>query len=423
MQKEFRMKVVGIIAEYNPFHNGHQYQIDQIRKLTGADYIVVIMSGNFLERGVPAIIDKYTRAKMALNGGADLILELPALWATASAERFAEAGVMLLASTGVVDTICYGAEQPNAALSQQIVSLLTHHAFDNEEIFQLQKQGFTYPAARAQVLSRLLPAYDPQTILSFLSSPNNILGLEYERAIAKWNAIHTQPICGQSIQRIGGGYHDETLHPDFSSATAIRTLLLNSSPEEIPASLRLQVPPCIYETLTDALCHNELLDIDDFSDALYARLWSYRTIGYTQFADCNIELSNKIANTLDQYISFRDFAGLLKTREVTYTRVCRVLTHILLDIRKEDYTAYTPDTSYLRILGFRRLASPLLAAIKKEAALPLITKMADASSFLSAQANALLSRDIATADLYRSIHSIHRGQTLPNEFTQPIVIL
>ena len=122
------MKVAGIIAEYNPFHNGHQYQIKQIRKETGADYVVVIMSGNFRERGVPSITDKYSRSRMALQCGADLVLELPTLWANASAERFANAGVSLLASTHIVDTICYGAEQPDSALMQKIVRILNSHS-------------------------------------------------------------------------------------------------------------------------------------------------------------------------------------------------------------------------------------------------------------------------------------------------------
>lgn len=165
------------------------------------------------------------------------------------------------------------------------------------------------------------------------------------------------------------------------------------------------------------------MDTNDFSAALYARLWTYRKMGYTQFADCSTELSNKIINHLDQFTSFTEFAMLLKTREVTYTRVCRVLIHILLDIRQDDYAAYAPDTAYLRILGFRRESSELLSAIKKEASLPLVTKMADASHILSTQAAELLRLDIAAADLYRSIRSIRLGQTEPNEFTQPLIIL
>lgn len=452
MQKEHHMKVAGIIAEYNPFHNGHQYQIEQIRKKTDADHVIVIMSGDFLERGVPAITDKYTRAQMALSCGADLVLELPSLWSTASAERFASAGVHLLASTGVVDMICYGAEQPDSALMQRIVHLLaeagstadtsividffpshskndcTETATYNRKVIALQKQGFTYPAARARALSECLTGVGEATVLNFLSTPNNILALEYEKAIARWNTAHTRKIQGYGIQRIGGGYHDETVHAQYSSATAIRRLLLgeasaaDSSWTE-DSTLQTQVPAFVYEQLVKSASCDSLMDTDDLSAALYARLWTYRNVGYTQFADCSTELSNKIANQLDQFTSFTGFATLLKTREVTYTRVCRVLLHILLDIRQDDYSVYTPDNAYLRVLGFRRDATELLSAIKKEASLPLVTKMADASSILSEKANRLLARDIATADLYRSVLAIRTGQTPRNEFTQPIVII
>lgn len=421
------MKVAGIITEYNPFHNGHKYQIDRVRDQTGADHVVVIMSGNFLERGVPAITDKYTRAQMALNCGADLVLELPNLWATASAERFAAAGVSLLASTGVIDTICYGAEQPDSALMQRIVRILIEAASDvatcNQKLIELQKQGLTYPAARARAISELLTDCDEDTVLNFLSTPNNILALEYEKAIAKWNSAHTHHIHGYGIQRVGGGYHDEVVHTQYSSATAIRRLLLEEPSEADLNALKTQVPAFVYGQLQKAASSGSLMDTDDFSAALYARLWTYRSVGYTQFADCSTELSNKIANQLDQFTSFTDFAALLKTREVTYTRVCRVLIHILLDIRQDDYAAYTPADAYLRVLGFRRDATELLSVIKKEASLPLVTKMADASSILSDKSNTLLARDIAAADLYRSIRTIRTGQTLRNEFTQPIVII
>lgn len=359
---------------------------------------------------------------MALQCGADLVLDLPTLWASASAERFANAGVSLLASTHIVDTICYGAEQPDSALMQKIVRILNSHSSYNEALLAFQKQGLTFPASRARALSLLLPDYDEAEVLAFLSAPNNILALEYEKAIAGWNATHTHQIEGYGIKRIGGGYHDETLHQEYSSATAIRNLLLDSD-KAATDDLHSQVPPFVYEQLIEDAAKGSLMDTNDFSAALYARLWTYRKMGYTQFADCSTELSNKIINHLDQFTSFTEFAMLLKTREVTYTRVCRVLIHILLDIRQDDYAAYAPDTAYLRILGFRRESSELLSAIKKEASLPLVTKMADASHILSTQAAELLRLDIAAADLYRSIRSIRLGQTEPNEFTQPLIIL
>lgn len=147
------MKTAGIIAEYNPFHNGHQYQMETVRHLTGADFVIVVMSGDFMQRGVPAIADKYTRTRMALLGGADLVLELPAVWATASAEYFAAGGVQLLGKTGVVDTLCYGCETPEKELMQAIVEVLSKNASDYQMLVSYDmKQGNPFPAARSHAL-------------------------------------------------------------------------------------------------------------------------------------------------------------------------------------------------------------------------------------------------------------------------------
>lgn len=422
------MRVAGIIAEYNPFHNGHQYQMNQIRLQQNADYIIAIMSGNFLQRGVPSILDKYTRTQMALHSGADLVLELPCLWATASAERFAQAGVILLARTGVVDTLCYGAEQPDSALMQALVQVLSNDSDEyTAKLLDLQKQGLSYPTARAQALCHVLNDYDSKSVLHFLESPNNILALEYEKAIHQWNQSFDRKLSSYCIKRIGGHYHDAKLHQEFSSATAIRNLLLDEglTDEALSDQLMQQVPNGVKTLLTEASARQNFLNTDDFSAALYARLWTYRKTGYTQFADCSTELSYKIQNLLDQYTSFSSFVTLLKTREVTYTRICRVLIHILLDIKKEDYRIFSPesDCAYLRVLGFRKDSAPLLSAIKKEASLPLVTKMADASQILSDNAQQLLALDIAAADLYRSIRTIRCNRTYPNEFSQPICIV
>ena len=186
------MKTAGIIAEYNPFHNGHQYQIETVRHLTGADFVIVAMSGDFLQRGVPAIADKYTRTRMALLGGADLVLELPAVWATASAEYFAAGGVQLLGKTGVVDTLCYGCETPEKELMQAIVEVLSKNASDYQMLVSYDmKQGNPFPVARSHALCSLLPSFSSDAVSSFLASPNNILALEYEKAIARWNSINS----------------------------------------------------------------------------------------------------------------------------------------------------------------------------------------------------------------------------------------
>ena len=172
------MKVSGVIAEYNPFHNGHKYQLDKIREENHADYIIVAMSGNFVQRGTPAFIDKYTRAEMALNCGADLILEIPVLGATASAEGFARAGVLTLASTGILSTLCYGVEKKSGLLSELADFLTSPCEKFNDILTSCIKSGDSFPAARAKAVSRCFPDASSELIQNILSTPNNILAIE-----------------------------------------------------------------------------------------------------------------------------------------------------------------------------------------------------------------------------------------------------
>ena len=438
------MKTAGIIAEYNPFHNGHQYQIKTVRRLTGADFVIVAMSGDFLQRGVPAIADKYTRTHMALLSGADLVLELPAVWATASAEYFAAGGVQLLGKTGVVDTLCYGCETPEKELMQAIVGVLFQNASDYQALVSSgMKQGKPFPAARSQALCSLLPSFSSDAVSSFLASPNNILALEYEKAIARWNSMngtHDRVLASMPVQRVGEGYHSTKTGVTFASATAIRKALLSSAENQdgqnhftdrsngadnSDSGLSQMLPGTSAALLATLAKQHLLLDTDAFSSSLYTQLWALQSEGYTDFADCGMDLSRRIIQQLEHFLSFSQFADLLKSKNTTYTRICRALLHILLDIRQEDYaTLWQPDgVPYLRVLGFRKDSSALLSAIKKEASVPLITKVADASRLLSDAAYKRLQQDISCADFYRTTAMMQAQMELPNEYRQPIVLV
>lgn len=421
------MKTAGIIAEYNPFHNGHQYQINELRRQTGADYIIIAMSGNFLQRGVPAILDKYERAQMALLGGADLVLELPAVWATASAEYFASAGVQLLGKTGIMDIICYGCEEVNPALMNTLVNTLTDEPdYYTELLHRFLKKGASYPAARTKALCEFSDSFSPEQIRGFLSNANNILALEYEKAIPLWNTSGQRPLSSHPILRIGEGYHSTELNSPYVSATAIRAAARQTSDADALSTLLAEkVPDNTLELLLNAKKADLLLDMDTFSAPLYTRLWSHADSGYEEFADCSPELSCKIKNNLNDYMGFTQFAELLKTREITHSRICRCLLHILLDIKQNDYAAVGTDRHipYLRVLGFRKEAAGLLSAIKKEASVPLITKVADASHILSPAAFRLFAQDIRIADLYRTTACLQSHIHLPNEFTRGILII
>lgn len=419
------MKVVGVIAEYNPFHNGHKYQLEELRKRTQADYIIVAMSGDFLQRGVPAIIDKYTRAKMALLEGADLVLEIPALWSTASAEYFASSGVNLLCETGVVDCIGYGVEQNQPKLLAALVKLLTEtpEALDEEIVFH-QKNGLSYPVARATAITSLFSEYNAAQAEELLQMPNNILAIEYEKALAKWNRLTGRNVTGIPIERIGDGYHDSEIRSEYASATAIRKLLEDNS-EVSHAQLDAVMPQQNSQMLLDAHLKRQTLCANDFSQVLYASLLANQKEGYERFADCSSDLSRKIQNHLSEFISFTQFCSLLKSKDLTYTRISRVLLHIMLGITKEQYEIGSSHSfnAYLRVLGFKSEASPLLSEIKKNSAIPLLTKVADAKQIVPTDAFPLFEADLAAADLYRGIAMIKSGQRLSNEFNTEIIKL
>lgn len=401
------MKVAGIIAEYNPFHNGHLHQIHQLKRIYQPDYIVVAMSGDFVQRGEPAILDKYARTRMALACGADLVLELPARYATASAEYFALGGTSLLESTGVVDAICFGAECEDLALLCQIADALKNPSDDFTALQkEYQKQGFSFPKARALTFKEVYHLPDET-----LSSPNNILAIEYLKA------TKLKPIL---VPRVGARYHQGDLSP-LASATGIRNAIMQGH------DYQTSMPKESHEILTQYLKQLPPVTADDFSSILGHLLLRYQAEGYEQFADCDRGLSRKIQNHLEDYTSFQQFAMLLKTKDLTYSRITRVLTHILLDIKKEDYRHIKAGVPYCRILGFKKEAGPLLSAIKKEATVPLITKVADASQlYQSDTSNANLKQtlqgDLFAAHCYSQVVAQKGNYPVPNEYRRGIII-
>ncbi len=415
------MKVVGIIAEYNPFHNGHKYQIEELKKQTNADYVIAAMSGNFLQRGVPALCDKYSRTRMALSCGVDLVLELPSIWATASAEYFAQGGVNLLKNTGVVTHLGFGAESDKLEYMIGIAKVLKHEPPIYKEVLTHKlAEGLSFPAARKFAI-KYTAALKYNVLCSqeitepLLELPNNILALEYLKALPR----NITPVL---IPRKGGSYYSENINIELPSATAIRKTILTSSGEH---SLRAALPTASYSILQNCSMDKALIKPNDISEILGYKLLSMSQTGYADYADCSEDLSNKIQNHLNEYTDYESFCQLLNSKDMTYARISRVLLHILLDIKQSDYTAgkrlgYAP---YLRVLGFRKSASPLLSEIKKEASAPLITKVADAASILSPKAYSIFEKDVYTSSIYNQMLVVKKQQPPFNDYTHPIVIL
>lgn len=394
------MKITGLITEYNPFHKGHEYHIKKAKEVTGADYIIVVMSGDFVQRGTPACVQKHVRAHMALVSGADLVLELPVAYATGSAELFAQGAVSILHHLGVVDYICFGSECGTTEPLMEIARLLVDEPdWYRASLQEHLKNGLSYPAARAAAI----PKYS-----ELLSSPNNILGIEYCKALLRLNS-HIQPV---SIKRKGNLYHAEQLNENLPSATAIRKQLLDET-----STLERQIPKDALSILSKEIDTSGIVTDNDFSQMLLYRLLSVASPQeLASYMDVSDELAARIFKCRTQFISFDQFADLLKTKELTRTRINRALLHILLDVKKGQPTAV-----YARILGFRKDAAPLLSLIKNHATIPFFSKTSTIFDLLNSDQQLLFKKSIDASLLYESILSQKGTRSMIHEHSKAII--
>ncbi|MBR1861450.1 MAG: nucleotidyltransferase [Lachnospiraceae bacterium] len=410
------MTVNGIIAEYNPFHNGHVFHIEKSKALTGADATVVVMSGNFVQRGAPAVVDKFVRTKMALENGADLVLELPSCYSTASAEYFANAGVALLDKLGIIDYLSFGSESGDIKILEHIAGILLEEPKEFSEYMQRYlREGYTYPLARNNALIQYETSlFDVSRVLE---SPNNILGIEYIKAIKR----RSSSIRAITISRNGSNYHDRYTADSSlkASAQAIR--------EAIPAGGDFSpvMPESAYTDLFDEITNGSIMDVDDFSSMLYYKLLSEKNIGYTSYFDVSQALSDRIVNALPSFTSFKNFIEEVKSRDRTYTRISRCLLHILLDITERDMESYKliDYIPYARVLGFKRGSEELLSEIKCHSSIPLITKIADASGILYSEPWKMFRNEIRAGEIYYAARAVKTMTPAKNEFSTPLVIL
>ncbi len=426
------MNIVGIITEYNPFHRGHEYQISRLKELCHADYVIIAMSGNFVQRGAPALMDKYSRARMALSCGADLVLELPALFATASAEYFARGGVSLLNNTKIVTHLGFGVEMNNLSLLSSISALLLEEPDPYREYLQKElKMGASFPSARSLALQNYIISAESTNYLSspltaseikeILASPNNILALEYLQALT---AFHSTMIP-LPIPRQGRGYHDTTVTQDspdvavtqdFCSASAIRSCIKNNT---------LPVPEAAMPEASYSILNNyphPFLFEDDFSPLLHYELITDAEDCLAAWGDSSPELARRLIAEREHFTDWSSFCLHMKTKNFTYARLSRLFTHMLLHIQQEDYRELTAP-SYLRILGFRKSAAPLLSNLKSNSSLPIITSPADAKRLLSPRAKQLLALDLRATELYRLGLAAKGDCTLKNDYRQQIIRL
>lgn len=401
------MNVTAIISEYNPLHKGHLHHIETARKETNADFIIAVMSGNFVQRGTPAILDKYARAEAALKSGVDLVLELPVMYATASAEYFALGGVSLANTLGCVTHLSFGSEYGQADKFMQTAKLLlTEPEEMKQPLKEALKEGLSYPAARAYAVKASHPE-----LADILEQPNNILGVEYCKALLKLKS----PILPHTIKRRGQDYHSETTDEGFASATGIRKLLGDNS-EENNTILESQLAPSSYELLKDSLGKPQLTE-DDFSIMLHYKLLTESRANLTDYFGVTKELSNRIYKHLHEFENFSSFAELLKTKNITRTAINRALLHILLGVKSADVQAVTKRgcVDYIRVLGFRKEATGLLKEFSAIPEIPLITNLSDAP--------VLCETDIRADQIYQIGASHKYNEPYKNEYQRKMLVV
>ena len=439
------MKVTGIIAEYNPFHKGHKYQIDYCKKELGTDYVIVAMSGDYVQRGTPALLPKHIRAEMALRCGADLVLEMPVSVSTASAETFAMGGISMLDGLHIVDSLCFGSEYGEVSALMELAEILV----EEPEAYRLLlkdflSSGMSFPAARCQALTEyfknpynfegddfdgvLAPLLNQ--IMEILKSPNNILGIEYCKALIRLQST-MKPV---TLKRQGMGYHDTlssavqinayTEKNSFASATAIRDLLKTPLTSSALQQIICQVPEEISSLLEDVLTEKQFLTEDALDSVLVYCLLTQTGISakkdfsLSSYQDVSDDLAERITNRINEISSFSQTASLLKTKELTQTRIQRALLHIILGIKN------TPSSvPYARVLGFRRESSPLLKEIKAHTSIPLITKLADADKMLDISGRQLLEETTFASNLYEKLLCQKCENGFIHEYQKQLVIL
>lgn len=409
------MKHIGIIAEYNPFHKGHEYQINELRRLFPEKKIVICLSGDYVQRGEPGIFPKALRAQSALCGGADLVIELPFLFSCASSEHFATAGVLSLAASGIVDTLCFGAE------CNDIETLCFLADFFLEEpnnytscLKDNLSSGLSFPKARAAALKNCYPDKDYDDILKY---PNNILAIEYIKAIKKYHLDITPFV----IKRSHDNHNSLDLDNEICSSTAIRKTIgcLNSPDYNI---LNDHVPANVLELIKKSPYAKPLL-FEDFYPLLQYRILADRStlINYFEMTE---ELTNSIYNMTILPPTLEELCDKLSGKHITSARVRRALLNILLSHTKELINEYKfSPVHYIRILGVKEDSTYLIKEINHISSVPVINKTTSASKIMSAEQNSLFSKEIAENMLYRQVFYNKYGIVLPTEYEQSVIII
>ncbi|ADH61054.1 protein of unknown function DUF795 [Thermoanaerobacter mathranii subsp. mathranii str. A3] len=380
------MKILGIIVEYNPFHYGHLYHLQTSKELTKCDYTVAVMSGNFVQRGEPAIVDKWKRTMMALKAGVDLVIELPVVYATSTAENFAYGAVKLLDSLKIIDCISFGSEKGELSELIKIAEILLEEPIHyRKALKEYLKTGITFAKARELALKKVT---NNNEIEKILQTSNNILAIEYLKALKKIDSS----ITPFTIKRRGSLYTSLELKGEFASASSIRKHIFEKGLED----LEKYIPNFSKEILQSSFEKKQgPVSLEDFSNILIYLLRNH--IPLNHIFDVSEGLENKIYKASYKTNNIEELIKLIKSKRYTESRIKHILTHLLLKIDKQIFEEFD-GPNYIRVLGFNEKGKKVLKEIKKKSSLPIITKVSQYKSKLSN--TKMFEKDLFATDTY-----------------------
>lgn len=384
--------ILGIVSEYNPFHNGHLRHLNYSKEVTKCTFSVAVMSGNFTQRGDTALVDKWTRAEMALKAGVDLVIELPTVYATSSAENFAEGAIKILNSLGVVDYVSFGSEIGELAPLNEVAEILYKEPKEFSSLITRQlKSGLSYPKARELAISMYFGSSKKFT--EILENPNNVLGIEYLKALKKYRS----PILPLTMKRDYSDYNSKKVRNGIASSTAIRTMI------EHKKNIHYVVPYETYELMEEQIELGHIipnLSIFEKQIIYTLRKMSVQEIAnlpdVTEGLEYRIKEAANISNTLETLIAN------IKTKRYTLTRIQRILVHTLLGITAKDVNASRKVVPYIRILGFNKHGKRIISAIAANN--PSLKIIVSLKKFMENNSNAtlrnMISKDILATNIY-----------------------
>lgn len=399
------MKITGLVVEYNPFHNGHLHHLKRSMELTNATHSIAVMSGNFLQRGEPALFDKFKRAEIAVSNGVDLVVELPTLFACQSAEFFAHGAVSLLDSLNCIDSICFGSEEGNIDLLLEISKILIDEPDEFKSILKEKlDEGILFATARSTALYEYISRNNilnlkEEKLHDILSSSNNILGIEYIKSLLKQKSS----IVPYTINRIQSSYNSHTISSNICSATAIRESLRNvNSLSEISSV----VPPETLNLISKHIDNGFNPMFDEFYFDVIRELVARDFDKLSDYFDISEGIENKIYKSIFLTSNLSELQQSIKSKRYTLTKVKRMLNNILLGITKEDMNLVKDINKlpYIRVLAFNDKGREILKKIKLNSDISIINKFSNINFNNDPIFETLIKYDIKSTNIYNLLY-------------------